>query len=108
MMINKFGFNCDVSINGLEALKMIKLFKMNNTPYTLDEIEATRQITTLYGEDRPVIIAMTANAFKEDRKLCFEVGMQHFTSKPIKLTTIQDILIEYSGKTVFGINKKSA
>ena len=64
----------------------------------MDGYEATRRIRALnkeYCANVP-IIAMTANAFAEDKEKAFEVGMNGYLSKPINvaelLDTIGDIL----------------
>ncbi len=49
----------------------------------VDGLEATRQIRTLPGYRQVPIIAMTANAFAEDKLRCMEAGMDDFLTKPI-------------------------
>lgn len=56
------------------------------------------------------IIAMTANAFEEDRNACLQAGMCDYASKPVKWDTLKSLLIKsYEikiGKTVCTCNKK--
>jgi len=44
------------------------------------------------------IIAVTANAFKEDADKCFEAGMNAHVSKPLDMQHLQSILIELCRK----------
>lgn len=59
----------------------------------MDGIEATRHIRNL-GIKTPVV-ALTAHALEQDRKICFEVGMDDYLSKPFKIDTIKKILFTY-------------
>ena len=59
----------------------------------MDGIEATRHIRNL-GIKTP-IVALTAHALEQDRKICFEVGMNDYLSKPFKIDTIKKILTTY-------------
>ena len=60
----------------------------------LDGYTATREIRTLnnpYVANIP-IVAMTANAFEEDRRKSFEVGMNGHLSKPIEIPKLMELL----------------
>jgi len=51
----------------------------------LDGLDATRKICERWSvEARPRIIAMTANALREDREACFAAGMDDYVAKPIR------------------------
>jgi CheY-like chemotaxis protein len=58
----------------------------------MDGLEATRQLRQLPLALQPFVIAMTANAFAEDREACFAAGMNHFVSKPVKFDTLREAL----------------
>ncbi|EDM65767.1 putative two-component sensor [Moritella sp. PE36] len=97
MMLSKLGFECDVAVNGLEALKAL-----NNSEYSIifmdlqmpemDGLTATKDIVKRYGQARPIIVAMTANISKEDRKNCVAVGMDDFILKPLLITELERTL----------------
>ena len=54
--------------------------------------EATGIIVERRKEDRPVIIAMTANAMQGDREKCMEAGMDDYMSKPIKINDLIKVI----------------
>ena len=61
----------------------------------LDGLEATRQIRALPGSARPTIIAMTANAFAEDRARCTAAGMDDFIAKPFTADLLFTTLLRW-------------
>ncbi|MFK0335350.1 ATP-binding protein [Rhizobium sp. NPDC090275] len=67
----------------------------------MDGIEATRQIRAKGGYGIAVpIVAMTANASEEDRRLCLEAGMTDFRIKPISLSQLHEVLSAAAGRSV--------
>jgi CheY-like chemotaxis protein len=52
----------------------------------MDGLDASREITRRWPrENRPRIVAMTANAMQGDRELCLAAGMDDYVSKPIRV-----------------------
>ncbi len=88
-ILNKSDLHPDIATNGKEALELLNtksydLVFMDMEMPVMDGIEATLQIReTLPQRNQPIIIAMTANAFFEDRERCLKAGMNDFISKPI-------------------------
>ncbi|MCD0486684.1 response regulator [Pedobacter sp. MC2016-14] len=91
IMVNAFknaGYACDVVSNGLEVLSSLKRQKydvvmMDVQMPEMDGLQATREIIKEYGRERPVIIAMTAGAYEQDREECLAAGMDDYITKPI-------------------------
>ena len=105
-LLSEYGFRVDTAEDGAEAVEKVK----NSTPGDYDLVlmdvqmpvmngyEATERIRSL---DDPslagiIILAMTANAFDEDRKKALACGMDGFLSKPIVIeeliSTLQNSL----------------
>ncbi|MEO7524719.1 MAG: response regulator, partial [Ferruginibacter sp.] len=61
----------------------------------MDGLEATEIIRKTHA-DQMIIIAMTANAMKEDKDACLAAGMDDFLSKPVKLKEVVDVLAKWS------------
>ena len=110
-LLNEYGFLIDSAENGAEAVEKVKNSEPGNYDLVLMDVqmpvmngyEATKQIRAL---DDPAlagitILAMTANAFDEDRKKALKCGMDGFLSKPIVIeeliSTLQKNLDQVSG-----------
>ena len=92
-ILREYGFRVDTAENGAVALQKVStsapgcydLVLMDVQMPIMDGYEATRQIRAL---ENPAlagipILAMTANAFEEDKKSALDCGMNGFLSKPI-------------------------
>ena len=100
----------DEAENGLHALEFLRtqpydVVLMDMQMPEMDGLEATRALRQLPLGVQPIVIAMTANAFAEDREACMDAGMNHFLSKPVKLDTLRTALqsvvlgtIRFAGK----------
>ncbi|MCB9006775.1 MAG: response regulator [Ardenticatenaceae bacterium] len=96
-MLAKFGCRADVAANGLEVLDALvrqpyDIVLMDINMPEMDGVETTQLIIERYGEKRPYIIALTANALAGDREVYLESGMDDYLSKPIKLEALLHIL----------------
>jgi signal transduction histidine kinase/ActR/RegA family two-component response regulator len=62
----------------------------------MDGLEATRLIRQMEedrGRNQTMIVALTAQAFEQDRKLCLDAGMNEFLAKPIVAPELERILL---------------
>ncbi|MGZ3757645.1 MAG: response regulator [Mucilaginibacter sp.] len=87
------GYSCDLVSNGLEVLSSLKrqpydVVMMDVQMPEMDGLQATREIIKLYGEKRPIIIAMTAGAYEKDKEECLAAGMDDYITKPFDFDTL--------------------
>lgn len=61
----------------------------------LDGLETTKMIRKRGGK-QPVIIALTANAIKEDKEECLSMGMDDYISKPTTIQNLVDIIQKWA------------
>ena len=96
--LEQVGFVVDSATDGSMAIDMSKrvvyaLILMDlQMPY-INGIEATRVIRTLEGYAHTPIVAVTANAFEEDRQACLEAGMNEHLTKPVHVQTLYETLL---------------
>lgn len=103
-ILQKNGYQPDIASNGLEVLQSLRrqkydLIFMDVQMPEMDGFEATRQIAKRYPkEERPIIVAVTANAMKGDKELCEKAGMDDYISKPIRIEELKRVITKYSKK----------
>ena len=94
--------------NGKEALEIFQNSRMDEYDViimdvmmpVMDGLEATKAIRELEREDakKIPIIAMTANAFEEDRKACLDAGMDEHIAKPIDIEKLRAVILSVLNK----------
>ena len=99
-LIKEFGTTADTAENGREALALLEsgnydLILMDMQMPEMDGLEATRRIRAEPKHTLLPIIAMTANAFAEDRERCIEAGMNDFIVKPVEPNDLKMLLLRY-------------
>ncbi|MDB5943164.1 MAG: multi-sensor hybrid histidine kinase, partial [Ramlibacter sp.] len=97
-MLKGFGYQADVAANGLEAVAAVRrqaydVVLMDIQMPEMDGLEAARIIVSeLPSADRPRIIAMSANAMREDTEAAVAAGMDDYVVKPISVPLLQAAL----------------
>jgi signal transduction histidine kinase/ActR/RegA family two-component response regulator len=93
-LLSQMGYRADVVVNGQLAIEAVE-----RQPYDqvlmdvqmpeMDGLEASRRITAKSRtNDRPRIVAMTANAMQGDREECLAAGMDDYVTKPIRVEAL--------------------
>lgn len=105
VMLEEAGFEVDTAENGKEVVERLQTAKsgyydlvlMDVMMPVMDGYEATRQIRRLKDPalSGVPIIAMTANAFEEDRRAALDAGMNDHLAKPFRLEKLYQILKEH-------------
>jgi PAS domain S-box-containing protein len=98
-ILERMGYRADVASNGKEAVEAAKrqpydVVLMDVQMPEMDGVEATTRIREGQGENRPWIIALTANALQGDKEKYLGVGMDDYLSKPIKIEELAKLLTQ--------------
>lgn len=96
LLLEELELDFDVAQDGTQAVEMTgrrdyDLVLMDLNMPKMDGLEATRRIRHRDGPGTR-IIALTANAFAEDREVCREAGMDDFVAKPVTLEALIEAL----------------
>ncbi len=89
-LLGRFGYRVDLASDGIQAVAAVRrqrydVVLMDVQMPELDGVEATLMIRTELPPDRqPYIIAITANAFDDQRRIYLESGMNDYLSKPVR------------------------
>ncbi|MDD2744048.1 MAG: transporter substrate-binding domain-containing protein [Rhodocyclaceae bacterium] len=99
-LLRDVGMIVDVANDGAQALaKMAEghfdLVLMDMQMPVMDGLEATRQIRRMPAMANLPILAMTANAYAEDKQVCLDVGMNDFVAKPVDPDTLYTKLVQH-------------
>lgn len=107
-LLKKLGITCDHAVNGKRAVEMLEaqevgyyqLVLMDVHMPIMDGLKATEAIRALDNQGRAKIpiIALTANAFEEDRKMCLSAGMDDYLMKPLDEKKFRDIIQTFVAK----------
>ena len=100
MLLEDVGLAVDLAADGAEAVELAKhnryaLILMDMQMPNLNGVEATQLIRTLPGYAATPILAMTANAFDEDRMVCLEAGMNDHLGKPVDPDVLFETLLKW-------------
>lgn len=92
------GLVVDTVENGAQAVQIVSktgylAILMDMQMPVVNGLDATRAIRNLLGNRRTPIIAMTANAFSEDKKKCLDAGMDDFIAKPFRPSDLFESLL---------------
>ncbi len=98
-LLQGVGLVVETAIDGASAVELAcsrdyDLILMDMQMPEMDGIDATRAIRARLGRAIP-IVAMTANAFNEDRQACLDAGMNDHVAKPVDPGTLYATLLRW-------------
>jgi CheY-like chemotaxis protein len=103
-LLSQMGYTADVVVNGVLAVESVEqqpydLVLMDVQMPEMDGLEASRRITAKYPPNqRPRIVAMTANAMQGDREECLAAGMDDYVTKPIRVEALVQALLQATSR----------
>ncbi|HSW26428.1 MAG TPA: response regulator, partial [Burkholderiaceae bacterium] len=102
-LLEAAGLRIHVAVDGRQAVQMAATTDydavlMDVQMPRLDGLDATRAIRQLPGRADTPIVAMTANAYEDDRAQCLDAGMNDFLSKPVEPSHLYAVLLRWLSK----------
>jgi PAS domain S-box-containing protein len=100
MLLEEVGLSVDLAENGEQAVQLARknayaAILMDVQMPKQDGLSATAAIRKIVGRETVPIIAMTANAFDEDKLKCLSAGMNDFLSKPVNPDCLFESLLKW-------------
>jgi CheY-like chemotaxis protein/HPt (histidine-containing phosphotransfer) domain-containing protein len=95
LMLDRLGYQADVAVNGQEVLGAVEerpydVILMDIQMPVMDGVEAARRIRHRSDEQRPIIVALTADVVESARERYLVAGMDDYISKPV---TVADLVL---------------
>jgi len=99
-LLHGFGLDVETAGTGREAVERARrraydLILMDVHMPEMNGLDATRSIRSRSANSHVPILAMTANAFEDDRKACYAAGMNDFVAKPVNPPRLRSTLTEW-------------
>jgi two-component system sensor histidine kinase/response regulator len=112
-LLEAAGLRIHIAIDGRQAVQMAATTDydavlMDVQMPRLDGLDATRAIRQLPGRANTPIVAMTANAYEDDRALCLDAGMNDFLPKPVEPSHLYSVLLRWLSRRRLGLAAKTA
>ncbi len=103
-LLEEVGLNVELAGDGGSAVEMARsadydLILMDMQMPVMNGVDAARAIRALVGRAHTPILAMTANAFAEDRQRCMEAGMNDHIAKPVVPAVLYQTMLKWLSRT---------
>lgn len=104
-VLEKLGYQADLAANGKEVIAAFErqhydLVFMDVQMPVMDGFEATSVLNRKFKgrRDRPIIIALTANALAGEREKCLQMGMDDYLSKPVRVEEMKKVIEKWGSQ----------
>ncbi|MBL8484993.1 MAG: PAS domain-containing protein [Rhodocyclaceae bacterium] len=109
-LLEQVGLVAEIAPNGIDALAMLQrgrydLVLMDMQMPLMDGLEATRRLRSDPRNANLPVLAMTANAYREDRDSCRAAGMNDFVTKPVDPALLYQTLAKWLAAPDGGANR---
>ncbi|WP_016955961.1 hybrid sensor histidine kinase/response regulator [Catenovulum agarivorans] len=108
-LLLEIGCSADFVTNGQQAIdavckKEFDVILMDVLMPVMDGYQASKQIKSIFNQQAPYIIAVTANALSGDKEKCLAAGMDNYISKPVEEKRLFELLMQVQQRKQQPIN----